>query len=59
MIQKVYCREAVYREEYIVDIPDNIPEEEWERYVVEELDVLNRVPSETAFSDYLDGAYFA
>lgn len=59
MAQQVYCREAVYREEYVVDIPDNIPEDQWEEYALEKLKVMDRDPDETSFSEYLDGTYFA
>lgn len=58
MAKRVYCREAIYREEYIVDVPDNLPEEEWEEYVLEELKALDRDPDDTKFSEYLDGAWF-
>lgn len=53
MTKRVYCREAIYREEYIVDVPDNLPEEEWEEYVLEELKALDRDPDDTKFSEYL------
>lgn len=58
MTKRVYCREAIYREEYIVDVPDNLPEEEWEEYVLEELKALDRDPDDTKFSEYLDGSWF-
>ena len=58
MTKRVYCREAIYREEYIVDVPDNLPEEEWEEYVLEELKALDRDPDDTKFSEYLAGAWF-
>ena len=58
MTKRVYCREAIYREEYIVDVPDNLPEEEWEEYVLEELKALDLDPDDTEFSEYLDGAWF-
>ena len=58
MTQRVYCVQAVYLEEYVVDIPDNLPEEEWEEYVLDELQVMDRDPDDTRFSDYLDGTWF-
>lgn len=58
MAKRVYCREAVYREEYEIDIPDDLPEEEWEEYALDVLNVLDRDPDETVFSEYGDCSYF-
>lgn len=58
MTQRVYCAQAVYLEEYVVDIPEDVPRCQWEEYVLDELRVKDRDPDDTSFSDYLDGAWF-
>lgn len=53
-----FVREAVYEEHYVVNIPDSIPGEKAEAYVLESLDILNSDPTSTKFSKYDGKSWF-
>ena len=53
-----YVREAVYEEHYVANIPDAIPEDEREAYVLESLDILNSDPTTTRFLEYNEASRF-
>lgn len=48
MTQRVYCAQAIYLEEYVVDIPEDVPRCQWEEYVLDELRVKDRDPDDTS-----------
>ena len=53
-----YVREAVYEEHYVVNIPDTVPGEKAEAYVLESLDIMNSDPTTTKFSKYHGESWF-
>ena len=53
-----FCREAVYTEEYEVEIPDDISEDEWKKYLTEVVDIYDSGTYKSFFKEYLDTTYF-